>query len=166
MPELRIRAAVRSDASVLRRLAEFYQYDLLDVWPQQLNEHGEFGSVGIESHVRNPRLHAFLFLADEHPAGFALVSPDVCLEGNEHWMAQFFVMRPYRRLGLGRLAATTVFDRIRGRWEVGQMPGNQPALAFWRRVIGDYTQGRFTDCELNDERWHGTLQCFDNAAGS
>ena len=42
------------------------------------------------------------------------------------------------------------------------MPGNQAALAFWRRVIGAYTGGRFVEHELHDERWHGTLQCFDN----
>lgn len=53
-------------------------------------------------------------------------------------------------------------DTLRGRWEVGQMPGNDAAHDFWLRVIGRYTQGRFTDQALADQRWRGWLQCFDN----
>jgi len=56
-------------------------------------------------------------------------------------MGQFFVMKKYRRLGVGTLGARFIFDQCRGRWEVGQMPLNRPAQAFWRRAIGDYTNG-------------------------
>jgi hypothetical protein len=42
------------------------------------------------------------------------------------------------------------------------MPGNHRALAFWRQVIGRYTQGNYVEHELHDKRWNGWLQCFDN----
>ena len=42
------------------------------------------------------------------------------------------------------------------------MPLNLPAQAFWREVIAEYTQGRYVEHELHDERWDGYLQCFDN----
>jgi predicted acetyltransferase len=161
MPDIDFRAATWADKPVLARLLELYQYDMTPYWPQDLNAHGEFG-FAVDRYLRNPRLRAFLFLVDGQYAGFGLVDPDVSLAGNDFWMGQFFVMQKYRRLGVGRRGAHFIFDQFRGRWEVGQMPLNAPARAFWRRTIGDYTGGRFVEHELNDERWQGTLQCFDN----
>ena len=43
------------------------------------------------------------------------------------------------------------------------MPLNLPAQSFWRRTIAEYTEGRFVEHELHDERWDGFLQCFDNS---
>ena len=161
MPEISFRTAQWQDRPVLSRLLELYQYDLSEVWPQTLNAHGEYG-FAVDRYLRNPRLHAVLFLVDGDYAGFGLVDPDVSLAENEYWMGQFFVMKRYRRMGVGRLGARHLFDKFRGKWEVGQMPLNLPARDFWRRVIGDYTGGNFVEHELHDERWDGFLQCFDN----
>lgn len=94
------------------------------------------------------------------PAGFALVDDSVSLPENNIWMSQFFVVRKHRRKGLAELAVRTIFDSVRGKWEIGQIPKNLPAQAFWRKVIANYTDGNFTDHVLNDERWQGPLQCF------
>ena len=99
-------------------------------------------------------------------SGFALVDDRVCLPGNTLWMAQFFVLRKYRRSGLASHAATQVFNTLRGQWEVGQVPLNLPAQAFWRQLIRRYTNGQFTDQTLDDARWRGPLQCFDNRFGA
>ena len=112
MPDITFRVAEWSDKLVLRQLLELYQYDMTDFWPQDLNAHGEFGFVGVERYLRNPRLRAYLFLVDGKYAGFGLVDPDVSLPANEFWMGQFFVMKKYRRLGVGRQAARFVFDKV------------------------------------------------------
>ena len=163
MPEITFRVATWDDKTVLRRMLELYQYELTDVWPQDLNEHGEYGHVGVERYLgRNPRLRAWFFLVDGRYAGFGLVDPDVSLPGNEYWMGQFFVLKKYRRLGVGRKAAHFIFDQCPGQWEVGQMPLNEAARRFWQRTIGEYTGGNFVEHELHDERWDGYLQCFDS----
>ncbi|MEO5732883.1 MAG: GNAT family N-acetyltransferase [Rubrivivax sp.] len=166
MPEITFRLATWNDKSVLRRLLELYQYDMTEFWPQELNEHGEYGFVAVERYLRNPRLSAVLFLVDGKYAGFGLVDPDVSVPGNDYWMGQFFVLKQYRRLGVGRSGARFIFDRHRGKWEVGQMPLNAPARSFWLRTISDYTGGAFVEHELHDERWDGTLQCFDNSSAA
>jgi predicted acetyltransferase len=163
-PEITFRVARWPDQPVLRQMLELYQYDMGDYWPQDLNAHGVFGHVGVEPYLKNPALRAFFFLVEGRYAGFGLVDRQVSLPDNEFWMAQFFVMKRYRRMGVGRLGAHHIFDQFRGRWEVGQMPLNLPARAFWRRTIHDYTGGRFIEHELHDDRWDGFLQCFDNAA--
>jgi predicted acetyltransferase len=161
MSDVAIVAAQWHDRPVLSRLLELYQYELSDIWPQDLNLHGEYG-FAIDRYLRNPRLAAFLFFVDGKHAGFGLVDPDVSLPENDFWMGQFFVMKKYRRCGVGTLGARFIFDQFRGMWEVGQMPGNLAARAFWRRTIAEYTQGRFVEHELHDARWDGFLQCFDN----
>jgi predicted acetyltransferase len=50
-------------------------------------------------------------------------------------MAEFFVLRKYRRQGLGRDAAQTIFRRLPGPWTVRQQLTNPAATAFWRRAI-------------------------------
>ena len=162
MPDITFRVAEWSDKLVLRQLLELYQYDMTDFWPQDLNAHGEFGFVGVERYLRNPRLRAYFFLVDGKYAGFGLVDPDVSLPANEFWMGQFFVMKKYRRLGVGRQGARFIFDQFPGKWEIGQMPLNKPARSFWLRTIAEYTNGNFVEHELHDERWDGYLQCFDN----
>jgi predicted acetyltransferase len=162
MPNATFRVAEWSDRPVLSRLLELYQYDLSEVWPQELNIHGEYG-FAVDRYLRNPRLRAYLFQVDGKYAGFGLVDPDVSLEGNDFWMGQFFVMKRYRRMGVATAGARHIFDQHRGKWEVGQMPLNFAAQAFWRRVIGAYTNGAYVEHELHDERWDGFLQCFDNS---
>jgi predicted acetyltransferase len=144
-------------------MLELYQHDLSDLWDQDLDAHGEYG-YALDRYWRHLACKPFVFAVAGRHAGFALVDDSVSLPGNEWWMAQFFVLKKYRRAGIGRAAAREVFEQVRGRWEVGQMPRNLPARAFWRSVIGEYTGGRFVEHDLNDERWHGTLQCFDNTA--
>lgn len=53
-------------------------------------------------------------------------------------MSKFFVMRKYRRRGVGAQAARLLFDRFPGRWNVRELTANEPAQKFWRSVTGAY----------------------------
>lgn len=163
-PTVEVRHATLVDQLPIRRMLELYQHDLSDIWDQDLDVHGEYG-YPLERYWQAPVHQAFLFLCNGRYAGFALVDDDVRLRDDHLWMAQFFVLKKYRRRGVGRHAAMQVFDTQRGRWEVGQMAGNHRAREFWRSVIGDYTHGQFVEHELHDKRWDGWLHCFDNSAG-
>lgn len=159
--DLQVRPATADDRLPIARMLELYQHDLSDIWDQDLDAHGEYG-YELDRYWRQPSCRPFVFTVAGRYAGVALVDDTVSLPDNELLMAQFFVVKKYRRRGIGGAAARQVFDQVRGRWEVGQMPLNLPAQAFWRRVIGAYTRGRFVEHSLNDAHWHGLLQCFDN----
>jgi predicted acetyltransferase len=77
-------------------------------------------------------------------------------------MDQFFVVKKYRKHGLGKILAIEVFTGLPGSWEVGQMFNNVAAQAFWRRVIADYTHGGFTEHTLRGGWWEGVVQCFQS----
>jgi predicted acetyltransferase len=157
-----LRRAVPADTSVLRNLLELYQHDLSEYWPCELNEHGLYGYPTLDYYLREPAYAAYLLTVEGKLAGFALVNNDVCLPENEYWMAQFFVLRRYRRTGVATNAAKQLFDLMPGKWEIGQIPLNRGAQLFWRKTIDEYTNGNFSEATMDSDIWRGELQWFDN----
>lgn len=107
-----------------------------------------------------PEVHPLLFRLDGRPVGFALVGQapfPYMTPGRDFHLSEFFILRAERRHGLGRKSAFALFDRFPGVWELSQLPANQAAIAFWRRVIGEYTRGKFEDTTLDG----GPTQVFD-----
>src|SRR5262249_9746695 len=86
----------------------------------------------------------FLLRIEGRPGGFALVKRLSATPATFD-MGEFFVVPKHRRRGIGRRAATWLFDGFAGAWEVRQLPTNMPAQRFWRRVIADYTGGVFAE---------------------
>src|SRR5262249_11253970 len=86
----------------------------------------------------------FLIRADGRLAGFALVRR-IDTNPATYDMGEFFVLRRYRRTGIGGTAARELFDRFAGAWQVRELPANMSAQAFWRRVIDEYVRGDFTE---------------------
>ncbi len=50
--------------------------------------------------------------------GFVLVNQHTYLPGSQYSVAEFFIKRKYRKLGIGRQVAVRIFDLLRGRWEI------------------------------------------------
>src|SRR3982751_6069687 len=155
--------AALSDRLPIHRMIELYQYDLSDIWDQDLNSHGEYG-YPLDRYWDTEGFHAFVATVDGRYAGFALVGEAVRIGTHGYWMDQFFVLKKYRHQGVGRLLAQSVFDALPGRWEVGQMPENLPAQAFWREVIGKHTGGRFEEHAVTTGGWRGVVQVFESTA--
>jgi len=153
-PEPAIRRATVADRVPIFRMLEFYQHDLSDIWDQDLGANGEFG-YELSRYWHTQECHSFVATVAGHYAGFALVDRSVKLGVSGHWMDQFFVMRKYRRSGVGTTLAKGTFAALRGAWEVGEMLNNQGAQSFWRKVISQYTGGAFVEHKLLGGAWEG-----------
>jgi predicted acetyltransferase len=103
----------------------------------------------------NDQSHPLLILKGTDPVGFALVTrPRIPAAGEpaaNYNMSEFFVRKPYRRVGIGRDAATLIFDRFAGEWEIVEYQRNPGAVAFWRRVLSVYSKGDFTERSRHGE---------------
>lgn len=154
--------ATREEQPILARLMQLYVYDFSELLGLEVEDDGIFKAPSIESYWDDPLKSAHLIRASDRLAGFALVLRGGRLSGDaDAWdMAEFFVMRRHRRAGVGSLAAHQIFATHRGRWEVRQKRENTAAIAFWRRVISDFTSGNFTEANLDDTRWRGPVQSF------
>lgn len=69
--------------------------------------------------------------------GLVLVKRGSDVSGDEAvWdMAEFFVLRGYRRRGIGTRIAHEVWRRFPGQWEVRVMHSNVSAHHFWAHAI-------------------------------
>jgi predicted acetyltransferase len=123
----------------LRHLLELCLYDYSEFNGNQVNDHGLFGYPYRDYYWTEPGRHPFLVQVDGRFAGFVLVSQLEQDADKPLWqMAEFFILRKYRRQGIGQEVAYRVFGRFEGRWEVTQEKGNLPAQRFWQRVMEDY----------------------------
>jgi predicted acetyltransferase len=157
--------AEHSDRPLLLNLFQFYFYDFAEMVGARPGPDGLFASPALEPYWEDASRHPFVVRVEARPAGFALVHRRSRITGDpETWdVAEFFVMRPYRRKGVGSYAAEQMFDRFRGRWEVRQIHANTAAQHFWRAVIARYTAGRYSEAIHDDDRWRGPVQAFDNS---
>lgn len=65
--------------------------------------------------------------------GFCYVSKDA----ETLFMSEFFVMKKYRRQGIGKKAAIAVLKKHPGKWELTVHPNNPISHKFWKSVISD-----------------------------
>ena len=164
---VQVSAATTDDRERLAALFELYVYDFSETLGLDVQEDGHFRAPPLDAYWTDPRCHAFLIRVDGRLAGFALVQERSRLTGDESVrdVAEFFVMRRYRRRGVGEVAARSLFDRFRGPWEVRQKTENLPATAFWRQTLARYTHGKFDEVVWDDARWRGPVQSFDSSIG-
>ncbi|MCA0176328.1 MAG: GNAT family N-acetyltransferase [Proteobacteria bacterium] len=154
------RIARPEDFPALQQMLELYQYELSDIWSQDLDANGTYG-YDLSRHRQGKRFHAYMALDDGRFAGFALVAPAGVTREGGCWMEQFFVLKKHWRTGVGTALALHVLRSHPGQWEVGQMPANRPAQAFWRKVIGQLTGGQFVEVEVTQGWWLGVVQQFN-----
>lgn len=157
-----LHAAGEVDRVALENLMQLYAYDWSELADLDVGHDGRFQDYPLEPWFRDDWRHPFLVRVGEKLAGFALIQERSRLSGARGVfdMAEFFVMRRYRRRGVGLTAAALAFARFRGSWEVRQRERNEAATAFWRRAIGSYTGGRFDEVFWKDETWTGPVQRF------
>ena len=162
---LTLRNALPEDFPALQQMLELYQYDLSDIWPQDAETDAKYG-YNLERYQHDERFHAHVALDGSQYAGFALVSPGVVTRKEGMWMEQFFVLKRYRRTGIGRALALHSLESHPGPWEVGQMPSNVVAQDFWRKVISERTRGEYVEVQVTEGWWQGQVQQFHVQAGA
>ncbi|MBU1662408.1 MAG: GNAT family N-acetyltransferase [Chloroflexi bacterium] len=163
--EIELIEVKETDKSVLRQLIELYAYDFSEYDQADVNEHGFYGYKYFDHYWTEEARHPFFIKVDEKLAGFVLIN-DYCYvlkDIGAKSIAEFFVMRKYRRKGVGRAVAFQVFDKFPGKWEVIQHEDNEPSKHFWETLIGEYTTENFKIEEVETELWKGQALVFDNS---
>ena len=156
------------DRAWLSNVYPLYLHDLsaFDDSYYQLDERGIWQPDHLPSWLVDDHDLPLLIVVDRRRVGFALVnqtpSPHMSADC-DYRMSEFFILRRERRTGIGTRAAHAVFDLHPGRWEVSELERNERAIHFWRRVIGERSNGRFEETTSTE----GLRQTFrSRGAGS
>lgn len=100
MHTVEVEPATLAEKPALARLLELYAYDFSELNDADVDDDGAYGYRHLDAYFAEPERHPFLVRVDGRLAGFAFVRA-----GTPHDMAEFFVLRKYRRGGVGVAAA-------------------------------------------------------------
>jgi len=100
----------------------------------------------------------YIIKMDGKYVGFVLVKLIESKNSKYFSIAEFFILKKYRRSGIGKAIALQTFNLHRGHWEVYQRDSNKPAQIFWKKVIEEYTNGHYKERSEDGK----LIQNFDN----
>lgn len=144
----------------IRNLMQFYIYDFSEYVMCDVEEDGLFAAYPNLDDYWKEKNHKFPYIIkkDGKYVGFVLVRFIESDERDYFSIAEFFILKKYRREGIGKAVAGRIFDLHKGQWEVFQKETNKPAQLFWNKIIDEYTAGHFKERFENGKR----IQDFEN----
>lgn len=152
---------------IANNLFQLYMHDFSEFAPLEderflVDGDGLFALPLIEKYWTQPNHSFHLIRANGKLAGFAAIndwSPSG--RGVDHNIAEFFVLRHYRRNGAGTELARRLFLAHPGLWELAIMASNKPAQSFWPAVIAGTPHSSFEKIEGDGARWRGPIYRFE-----
>ena len=153
--EIDISIASFDEKHVLRNMLELYFYDLSEFDDDsdrlELNNAGLYGYRYLDYYWNEKGRFAYLLRVDGKLAGFALIR-ETESEPLTFAVAEFFVMRKYRGLGLGTLLIFRMFELHKGKWSISTPIKNLTAQKFWRKIVIDVSHGEYEEYLIDDGR--------------
>jgi predicted acetyltransferase len=160
-----LQVATASEAPVLANLIQLYIYDLSEVFDLDPGPDGRFAYDKLPLYWSEPeRRFPLLVRCGGRLAGFTLVTrgSPVTDDPDVHDAAEFFVLRRYRRAGIGRRAAMLLWDQFPAPWTIRVSEGNHAGCRFWNDVIYEYANGAMTQTTRDGRPWPWRVFWFDS----
>jgi len=152
-----LRAALY-DRTLIENLLQFYIYDFTEYTSASILENGLYNTMpDLDSYWNNAdKNHPYLIKVNGEIAGFILTKE---LEETRkyNYLAHFFILRKFRRSGIGRKAAEHVLKNSKGEWELYQLENNIPAQKFWDRIIEEISDGEVNIRIENGRRYQNFI---------
>ncbi|TCP58164.1 putative acetyltransferase [Tumebacillus sp. BK434] len=147
----------------LLNMSEFYIYHFSELKDIDLKENGRWDFMPVLDFVdaEAEGRYAYFVRVEGKLAGFVLLDKIEDEGAPAMRIEEFFIMAKYRRNGLGQAVANQVFSQFPGRWVVYEFHKNTSAIAFWRRVISEYTNGNYAETPVDEPNGYvGFIQRF------
>jgi predicted acetyltransferase len=145
LPALAIsRIGPEADA-LLRNLFEHYCHDMSEWFEFDTRADGSYSHN--TAAIWAEEYEAYLAKIGSSIAGFALIGSGAEWLGDiGAWdVHEFFIMRKYRRRGVGQTMATLLWNKHPGEWLVRVFEANAPAVLFWREAISGCSLGSYRE---------------------
>ncbi len=133
------------EKTTLKNLFQLYMYDFTEYTEVDVNSEGKYNIMpDFDLFWTKPeKNYPFLISVDNQIAGFVFVKYINTEERSYNFLAHFFILRKYRKMGIGKLAAKIIINAFKGKWELYQLERNIPAQKFWTSVINELTNGLY-----------------------
>jgi predicted acetyltransferase len=162
--KIEVTPARKDEESIVANLLELYIHDFSEFKDLEIGADGRFGCSSLPHYWSEPSRHPFLARVDGKLAGVVLVKRGSEVTGDKAvWdVAEFFVLRGYRRRGIGTHIAHEVWRRFPGMWEVRVMQSNIPARDFWAHAISMLTGKEIKSTRVEKDGKYWSLFSFES----
>lgn len=164
--DIQIKQAKLDQKLILEKLLQLYFYDLSKIFDRDIQNNGDvYAYKYLDLYWKEPERIPYLVYVNDKLAGFVLVNEHILLDDDKgaKAIAEFFIVRKYRKKEIGEKVALNIFDKFIGKWEVAVDRLNTVALNFWEKVINKYTDGKFNKIVLDNKAWKGPVYSFNNS---
>ena len=154
--DIQVLPATDADYPVIQNLSGYYVYDFTEYFDLPCPESGRFGGCDeLFAEWQAGKNYPFVLRVGGELAGFAAVALDIA--AREFYIQEFFILRKFRRHGVGKAVAFQLFDQFPGRWRVEVLLENIPARHFWPAAIQQYLGAAPLQVDEHDSPW-GRMQ--------
>ncbi len=158
MMQIEVLPATTKEEPVIANLVELYAHDFSEFSDLKIGVDGRFGYEPLPLYWTESNRYPFLVRVNGDLAGFVLIQRGSKVSRVEDiWdVAEFFVLRGYRRHGVGSRVAHDVWKMFTGHWEVRVTEKNAAARPFWQRAVTEFTgmPAESVLTEVAGKRWH------------
>jgi len=136
---------------LLDNLIQLYAYDFSEFTNSEISGCGKYNLSGLPRyHWTGTNPDPFLVKVNKNTASFIMLKYIVYEKVKRLSLAEFFILRKYRKKGIGNRSAQIVLDKFSGEWYLDILSSNKPAITFWKKVIKEYTQDNYV--QTNDDK--------------
>ncbi len=134
---LEIVKATQDQTPILANLLELYAYDFTEYFKFDIGDNGFYGYEDLPLFWSDPHRHPYLIYVKNKIAGLVMVQEGSPIsDDRETWdIAEFFIMKKYKKQGIGTAVAHQIWNSFNGRWQVRVLVENTIATAFWSQAI-------------------------------
>ncbi|MEX0289636.1 MAG: GNAT family N-acetyltransferase [Flavobacteriaceae bacterium] len=137
-----LQEVTKSEKEILRNLVNLCMHDYSEFDKFEVGPEGEFSYRWFGTYFEEEGRYAYLIRVDGNLGGFVMVRSN---PGDEDWdfqIAEFFILRRYRRMGLGSLVSQQILNSRRGLWEISYDVRNESASYLWSSISKMYTDAQ------------------------
>ncbi len=156
-PRIELVRATPEQQPTVANFMELYAHDFSEFLPIEPGPDGRFGYKDLDLYWSDPDRTPFLVRVNGGWAGFVLIRQERVAEGSKPvWdVAEFFVLRAWRRQSVGTVVAHQLWQRHPGQWQVRVMEVNAAGCRFWENAVRTFAGDgvRLDSCERGGVKW-------------
>jgi predicted acetyltransferase len=155
LPRIELVRATPEQQPIVANLMELYVHDFSEFYPIEPGPDGRFGYKDLALYWSDADRLPFLVRVDCGWAGFVLIRQEQPADGAEPvWdVAEFFILRAWRRQSVGTVVAHELWQRHPGQWRVRVMDANAAGGRFWENAVRPFAGMRVDPCEKGGVQW-------------
>ena len=157
--KIKITPASIEQQSVIAQLYELYTYEMTDLADFDINVSGYYGYSDLPLYWNTPNRYPYLIWVSNKLAGFVLIQRGSPIDDNPNiWdVAEFFIMRKFRKKGIGQFVAQSLWTTHKGSWQVRVWENNTTAYQFWNNAIKRFVEKIIVPVRMTDQEHDGLL---------